>query len=327
MTSPLPPALVLAAGLGTRLRPLTFCRAKAAVPVAGAPLICRQLRGLADAGVREVVVNLHHRPETVAGVVGDGRALDCRVRYSWERTVLGSAGGPRRALPLLDDRFFIVNADTLCAVDFGALLDRHLALGALATLAVTAHPAPDRYGAVLAGPDGRVTGFAPAGSPAGAADRWHFVGVQVAEASVFRDLPDGVPAASIGGLYDALIAGGGPMAVHEVSGPFHDIGTPADYAETVRAVAAAEDRSPIPRGNGSVVHPSARVERSILWDDVVVGAGCVVTGCVLADRVRLPAGTVLDGQAVVPGGAGDDGGPASSLPNETRLGDLRVVPL
>ena len=67
MTS-LPPALVLAAGLGTRLRPLTFTRAKAAVPVAGTPLICRQLRALAGAGVRDVVVNLHHRPETVARV-------------------------------------------------------------------------------------------------------------------------------------------------------------------------------------------------------------------------------------------------------------------
>ena len=325
MTSPLPPALVLAAGLGTRLRPLTFCRAKAAVPVAGAPLICRQLRGLADAGVRDVVVNLHHRPETIAGVVGDGGGLGCRVRYSWERRVLGSAGGPRRALPLLDDRFFVVNADTLCAVDFGALLDRHRASGALATLAVTVHPAPDRYGGVVADPAGRITGFAGAGSAAGTDALWHFVGVQVAEASVFRDLPDGVPAASIGGLYDALIAAGRPMAVHEVSGPFHDIGTPADYAATVRAVAAAEGRSPVPRGDGSVVHPTARVERSILWDDVVVGADCVVTGCVLADRVRLAAGTVLDGQAVVH--ADDDGGAASPLPNETRLGDLRVVPL
>ncbi len=324
MTGSLPPALVLAAGLGTRLRPLTLCRAKAAVPVAGAPLICRQLRGLADAGVRDVVVNLHHRPETIAGVVGDGRALGCRVRYSWERTVLGSAGGPRRALPLLEDRFFIVNADTLCGVDFGGLLDRHRASGALATLAATVHPAPDRYGAVLADPAGRITGFARAGSPAGAAARWHFVGVQIAEASVFRDLPDSVPSASIGGLYDTLIAGGGAMAVHEVAGPFHDIGTPADYAATVRAVAAAEDRSPVPGGAGSVVHPTARVERSILWDDVVVGAGCVVTGCVLADRVRLPAGTVLDGQAVVC--AGDDES-APPLAHETRLGDLLVAPL
>ncbi len=326
MTGPLPPALVLAAGLGTRLRPLTFARAKAAVPVAGTPLICRQLRGLAEAGVRDVVVNLHHRPETIAAVVGDGAALGCRVRYSWERRVLGSAGGPRRALPLLDERFFIVNADTLCAVDPGALLDRHRASGTAVTLAVTAHPAPRRYGGVLADAGGRVTGFAPAGAAAGPDTPWHFVGVQIAEAAVFRALPDGVPAATVGGLYDTLLAAGRPMAVHEVAGPFHDIGTPADYAATVQAVAAAEGRSPFSAGHRSEVHPTARVERSILWDDVAVGADCVVTGCVLADGVRVPAGTVLDGQAVAPAGTGHDGEP-TTLAHDTRLGDLRMAPL
>ena len=320
------PALVLAAGLGTRLRPLTYCRAKAAVPVAGTPLICRQLRALAEAGVRDVVVNLHHRPETIAGVVGDGAALGCRVRYSWERTVLGSAGGPRRALPLLGGRFFIVNADTLCAVDFGALLDRHAASGAAATLAVTAHPAPDRYGGVVADAGGRITGFARAGAAAGPDAPWHFVGVQIVEAAVFRDLPDGVPAATVGGLYDTLLADGRPMAVQEVPGPFHDIGTPADYAATVRAVAEAEGRPPFSAGDRSEVHPTARVERSILWDDVAVGADCVVTDCVLADGVRVPAGTVLDGQAVAAAGAGHDGDAAPTA-HETRLGNLRMTPL
>ena len=324
MTGPLPPALVLAAGLGTRLRPLTFSRAKAAVPVAGTPLICRQLRALAAAGVRDAVVNLHHRPETVAAVVGDGAALGCRVRYSWERTVLGSAGGPRRALPLLDDRFFVVNADTLCAVDFGALLDRHRASGAVVTLAVTAHPAPHRYGGVLADAGGRISGFAPAGGAAGPDLPWHFVGVQVAEAAVFRGLPDGVPAATVGGLYDTLLANGRAMAVHEVGSPFHDIGTPADYAATALAVAEAEGRPPVQIGDRSVVHPTGRVERSILWDDVTVGADCVITGCVLADGVRLPAGTVLDGHAVVAASAGGDGEP---LAHETRLGELRMTPL
>ncbi len=326
MTSP-PPALVLAAGLGTRLRPLTFCRAKAAVPVAGTPLICRQLRALAQAGICDMVVNLHHRPQTIAAVVGDGSALDCRVRYSWERTVLGSAGGPRHALPLLGDRFFIVNADTLCTVDFRALLDRHRATGALVTLAVTVHPAPHRYGSVLADSDGRITGFAPAGAATGSDVPWHFVGVQIVEASVFHALEDEVPAASIGGLYDALIAGGHPMAVHAVSGPFHDIGTPADYAATVQAIAAAEGRSPVSLGHRSRIHPTARVDRSILWDDVVVGADCVVTGCVLADGVRLPAGTILHGRAVIRAGAADTGESAPAPANETRLGNLRVVPL
>ena len=99
------------------------------------------------------------------GVVGDGAALGCRVRYSWERVLLGSAGGPRRALPLLDDRFFLINGDTLCDVDLRDLLDAHLARNARVTLAVTPNPAPRRYGGVLADADGWVRGFARAGDP------------------------------------------------------------------------------------------------------------------------------------------------------------------
>ena len=97
MTATLPPTLVLAAGLGTRLRPLTFCRAKAAVPIAGVPLVCRHLTCLAAQGVHDIVVNLHHRPDTIAAVVGDGAAHGCRVRYSWEPRCSGRPAG--RATP------------------------------------------------------------------------------------------------------------------------------------------------------------------------------------------------------------------------------------
>src|SRR4051794_5148841 len=98
-----PPAMLLAAGLGTRLRPLTSVRAKPAAPFIGRPLARRILIWLASHGIRHAIVILHHRPETVAAVVGDGSDLGLRVRYSWEQPVLGSAGGPRHALPLLTD--------------------------------------------------------------------------------------------------------------------------------------------------------------------------------------------------------------------------------
>src|SRR6476469_6215905 len=96
--------LVLTAGLGTRLQPLTLARAKAAAPVDGEALACRTIRWLAGHGVTDLVLNLHHKPESIAAAVGDGAGLGARVRYSWESpVVLGSAGGPRHALPLLLD--------------------------------------------------------------------------------------------------------------------------------------------------------------------------------------------------------------------------------
>jgi len=98
------PALVLTAGQATRLRPLSLVRAKAAVPVAGIPIAERILRNLAAIGVRDAVLNLHHLPETLPRRVGDGTTLGMRVRYSWETPLLGSAGGPRRARPLLGEK-------------------------------------------------------------------------------------------------------------------------------------------------------------------------------------------------------------------------------
>lgn len=294
MLGPLPPALVLAAGLGTRLRPLTNDRAKPAVPVAGRPLVVRILEWLAEQGVEDVVVNLHHRPETVTRVVGHGRGAGVRVRYSWEPIILGSAGGPRQALPLLGRRFFIVNGDTLTTLSLRALADTHERTGAAVTLAVAPHPEPNRYGGVLVADDGRVRGFAPAGSrPAS-----HFVGLQVVEAAVFEHLPAARPAATIGGLYDELLAvrsegRGAAIHAHRVDDQFLDIGTPADYLAASLTVARREGYRSLPVGAGSTVDPTASLTRTVVWDDAVVGAGCRLDECIVADGVTLPPGTTL----------------------------------
>ncbi len=320
MTTTMPAALILAAGLGTRLRPLTFCRAKPALPVAGVPLIVRHLKGLARQDVSDVVVNLHHRPETIAAVVGDGTASGCRVRYSWEPTLLGSAGGPRHALSLLGDRFFLLNGDTLCDVNLGELLDTHLSNGALVTLAVTPNLAMERYGGVLVNPDGWVTRFAPSSNKQRGL---HFVGVQLVEASAFEPLTDGVPTASVGGVYDALLTRPGQVAVHHVDKRFLDIGTPADYLATHRSLDAAPTSKEFSSGDRCLVHPSARLDGSVLWNDVTVGAHCRVTNCVLADGVRLPDGTNLDRHTVVQMPA--EAQVETAMSGARQLGDLLIA--
>src|SRR5436190_1495359 len=129
-------AVILTAGLGTRLRPLTDVRAKPAIPVAGEPMIRRIVAWLVSRGVVDLVLNLHHRPETLTRVLGDGRDLGARVRYSWELPlVLGSAGGPRLARPIVGaGSFLILNGDTLTDVDLRSLADAHAASDALVTL-------------------------------------------------------------------------------------------------------------------------------------------------------------------------------------------------
>ena len=235
------PALVLTAGLATRLRPLSLVRAKAAVPVAGQPLVRRILAQLRSAGVTDAVLNLHHLPHTITGVVGDGSDLDMRVRYSWERPILGSAGGPRLALPLLDgSTFLIANGDTLADVDIPSLVAAHRRSGALVTLAVTPSPDPKKYGGIVADADGSMTGFTTAGSTEAS---WHFVGLQVAESDAFASVEAGSPCESVRALYPALIAARpGSVRVHACAAEFFDIGTPDDYRHTSRLLAQREER-------------------------------------------------------------------------------------
>jgi len=284
--------------------------------VAGTPLICRLLQRLVAEGVRDVVINLHHQPSTITAVVGAGEAHGCRVRYSWETTALGSAGGPRHALPLLGSRFFIVNGDTLSRVNLHELLDTHHRENASVTMAVTTNPAPEHYGGVLTDNEQKATGFCRPGTREKSR---LFVGVQMTEAKVFSPLPDGVPAASVGGCYGRLLETRRIVA-HHVDGTFYDIGTPADYVATDRAV-AAEEGTPWPRvGARTIVHPTASVKRSILWDDVDVGPNCTITDCVVADGVRLPSDTVLHRQLIIP--ASD-----RSVSGATQVGDALAIPL
>jgi NDP-sugar pyrophosphorylase family protein len=299
-------ALVLTAGLGTRLRPLTDVRAKPALPVAGDPLIRRIIAWLAAQDVRDLVLNLHHRPETIAAVVGDGADLGARVRYSWEQPrVLGSAGGPRQALPLMGaDTFLIVNGDTLTDLALAPMIDAHeasRASGALVTLALVPNREFERYGGVALDQQQRVTGFPRRGPEAKGSH--HFIGVQVVHASAFAALIPGEPAASIGGVYDALIAARpGAVRGFVCEARFWDVGTPADYWRTSQAfVPTPGATSSI--GRGTRIDPSARVARSILWDDVDIGAGAAIDECIVTDGVRVAAGAAYRRSILV---AGDD---------------------
>lgn len=273
------PALVLAAGLGTRLHPLTLARAKPAIPVAGDPMIRRIARWLVGHGVADLVVNLHHLPATITSVLGDGSDLGATVRYSWEQPrVLGSAGCARQALSILGaDTFFIVNGDTLTDLDLAVLAGAHASADAMVTLALVPNAHPDRYGGVRLDDAGRVTGFARRGSSTGT---FHFIGVQMASAEAFRALPAGTPVKSIGGVYDELIASR-PGAVRGIvcDAAFRDVGTPWDYWTTSNAFGMA-DEAAMPAG----------VTRSILWDDVMIGTGATLDECIVTDGVHVPAG-------------------------------------
>lgn len=317
-------ALVLAAGLGTRLRPLTWLRAKPAAPVCGQPIIVRVLQWLAAHDIRDVVVNLHHLPASITALIGDGRALGLRVRYSWEDPVLGSAGGPRRALPLLEtDPFLIVNGDTLTDADPWALADFHHDRGAAVSMALVPMADPARYGGVTVDGAGRVTGFTRRGSTVSAL---HFIGLQVARKSVFAPLADGVAADSVGGLYRTLITDQpGALLGWASDASFHDVGTLGDYLSTSLAFAAREGLADPPVGARCRVARTARLSRVVLWDDVVVGERCDIQDAVVGDGATLPDGFHLKAAVAVPADRCPPN-PGGRLEGNLRIFDIDDLP-
>jgi NDP-sugar pyrophosphorylase family protein len=296
--------MILTAGLGTRLDPITRLVAKPAVPLGGSTLIEHILGWLVGQQIRDVVLNLHHRPDTIAAAVGDGSHLGLAVRYSWEDPLLGSAGGPRHALPLLaSDPILIVNGDTLCNVALAPLLERHHASGADVTMAVVPNRRPDRYGGFVRGEDDASVAVRPRGRSAGT---WHFVGVQIARRAIFESLPDGVPAETVSGIYRARMADPpGRIRADPVDAEFLDIGTPEDYLATALRLGTAA------RDTGG----------SVIWPDARVAAGACLERCIVAGDVRVPSGFGACDRLIVPAAVVRSGDAAEIV------GDLALFPL
>src|ERR1700678_1831024 len=147
-------AMVLAAGLGTRLRPITYEIAKPMVPVLDRPVMAHIVDLLERHGAAQIVANLHHFPEPIRDYFGE------RVVYRYEPELLGTAGGVRNCADLLGEgTFLVISGDALTDIDLGALIASHRERGSLATLAAKRVADTREYGVVLHEDDGRITGF------------------------------------------------------------------------------------------------------------------------------------------------------------------------
>ena len=177
-------AMVLAAGLGTRLRPITYEVAKPMVPVLDRPVMAHIVDLLERSGVEEIVANLHHFPDAVRGYFGDA------ITYRYEQELLGTAGGVRNCADLLgEETFVVISGDALTDIDLGALLASHREHGAVATLAAKQVADTREYGVVLHDADGRITGFQEKPEPANARSDLGNCGIYCLEPAVFDYFP------------------------------------------------------------------------------------------------------------------------------------------
>ena len=186
-------AMILAAGKGTRLYPMTETLAKPMVPIAGKPVLEHTVRWLRDHGIRRVAVNLHHRPESVSGHFGDGSRFGVEIQYSEEPELLGTAGGVKRIESFFEDPFLVVYGDVLTDLDLGALVTFHrsAATVAHATLALDRRPDAAQGGVVELAADNRIRRFVEKPRPGEIHSPWVNSGVMVLDRALLARIPAG----------------------------------------------------------------------------------------------------------------------------------------
>ncbi|MBI4641596.1 MAG: NDP-sugar synthase, partial [Candidatus Tectomicrobia bacterium] len=225
-------AMILAAGYGKRLAPLTDLLPKPLAPVVGRPLLAYTLDLLKRWGISEVVINLHHYPDQIMKALGDGSGFGMQIHYSYESEILGTGGGIKKAERFLNDgTFLVVNGDILIDFEIDRALKDHREKGALATLLLRPYPEGERFGEVMIDQEGRIRQLRgePHVDQQETLTKMMFTGVYFMEPEIFREIPPGVFCGITEETYPNLLKRDDPLFGSLTSGYWIDIGTPRRY--------------------------------------------------------------------------------------------------
>jgi len=293
-------AIVLSAGYGTRLWPLTEDRTKPAIPILGKPLVGYVAEYLAGYGIDEIVVNLHHRPESVRRALGDGSQFGVKLYYVEEPVILGTSGALDNTREFFERETFVaVNGKIITDIDLTAALETHRRTQALATLVLLPNTRRERFSVVETEGD-RIKGFGgmPVDTAEGPAPLM-FTGIQILEPRVFEYIPRGVFSHSTTDVYPQAVANGETIAAHVASGKWRELSTLRRYLDISVELLHERGESHV-AGANTLIAQNATVTDSVLWDDVKVGAGTQIHRAVLADDVTIPDGELIENAVVVP---------------------------
>jgi mannose-1-phosphate guanylyltransferase len=334
-------AMILAAGLGTRLRPLTYLMPKPVVPVLNRPLVARIAELLAGHGFSEVVANLSYLPQQVRDVLGDGSEFGLQVTFSEEAEPLGTAGGVAKVAEFLSrtESFLVISGDALTDIDLTAMREAHeknVGRGAIATLATRRVDDTTQFGVAITDEDGRIQGFQEKPNPAEALSDLANCGIYMFRSEIFDYFPPADHRSPAGDpdqppgfvdwaqdVFPALLDGDVPFYSHEIEAYWNDIGSVGEYVQgNLDALAgmvaieppAQQVSSGVYAGDGSdldgvKVKPPVLIGSGCqvgaganLHGPVVIGDGCHLgPGAMLRDAVVLPGAEVGAGTLVVGG--------------------------
>lgn len=324
--------MILAAGLGTRLRPITYGMPKPMVPVLNRPVMEHIARLLARHGFGEAIANLHWFPELIEGHFGDGSAFGLELSYSREDKLLGTSGGVRNAADFLGDSFLVISGDALTDLDLSAMRAFHESHEGIATLATKRVADTTQFGVAITDAEGRIQGFQEKPEPAEALSDLANCGIYMFRKEIFDFFPAPGEAKLAGpddppgfadwatDVFPALLAGDVPFYSHEIDAYWNDIGNleelrqgnldalngavevepgPPEVAAGVRAASAldgAELTAPVLVGADVQIGSEVKIEGpAILGDGCRIGDGSCVRDSILLEGTVLPSGSILIG--------------------------------
>lgn len=332
--------MVLAAGLGTRLRPVTRSVPKPMVPVLNRPVMEHIVNLLATHGFEEVIANVHWFPEVIKGHFGDGSKFGISLEYSAEDELLGTAGGVRKASHFFEDDFLVISGDAMTDIDLAKMREFHRSHGGIATLATRRVSDTSEFGVVITDEEGRIQGFQEKPDPEEALSDLANCGIYMFNREIFDYFPapgesklmaPGHPDEFADWAYDvfpALLDAGLAFYAHETDSYWNDIGTIDELIQSnfdalfgdvdlglpenevreevwaegsVEGLEGAELDGPILIGKGARIGEGAQlVGPLVLGRNCSIGARAGVREAVLLDRASLEKGAFLAGGLLGP---------------------------
>lgn len=328
-------AMILAAGFGTRMRPLTLHLPKPMIPVMNRPMLEHTLDLLRGQNITDLIINLHHLPEVVIDHFGDGSRFGVRIHWSREDAILGTAGGIKAAQRhLAGSAFVVMNSDVLAQIDLEQVLAFHREQGSVLTLVLKEGDSPESCDPIEMDEQNRIVHM-PGVPSQNASETDHcytFTGIQVMDPVIFDRIPEGVFSGTTTDVFPGMIADGLPVYGYVHDPYWIDIGQPSSYLRAHRDLLDGTAPCPNPPpsgdpgratvippvhigqncriaetarlgpyavlGDGCVVEDEAVVETSVCWRGVTVKRGAAVRRSILGDGVTVQAGETCEGRTL-----------------------------
>lgn len=290
-------AVILVGGEGTRLRPLTWKRPKAIVPILNQPFLEYLIDYLSGHGIKEIILAMGYLPDPIKNCLGDGAKLGVRLHYVMEDTPLGTSGAVKNAEAYLDEDFLVFNGDIVTGINLTDMISRHRESSSVVSIALTPVDDPTIYGVIETDEHDGVMRFVEKPSWDEVTTNMINAGIYVLEQQILARIPAEKPSMFEHDIFPSLVKEGQPILGHPSDAYWIDIGTPEKYLKAHHDLLLKRGSTYVRIDESSRVDPRARVE-----GPVIIGRKCFVAADArIKGPVVLGTGCIIDVGAIIEG--------------------------